>query len=127
MCCLLASQVFFALTFCAISISQSSSVASDSYKARTAAASIFAIIERKSEIDPNEESGVTLPNVNGDIQLHHVSFTYPTRPDVQILRDLSLTIRSGKARYSYLQDFGCVEIQIFISMLLSMLFCRRLL
>ncbi|WOG94645.1 hypothetical protein DCAR_0313941 [Daucus carota subsp. sativus] len=102
-------RVFFALTFCAISISQSSSVASDSYKARTAAASIFAIIERKSEIDPNEESGVTLPNVNGDIQLHHVSFTYPTRPDVQILRDLSLTIRSGKARYSYLQDFGFGE------------------
>lgn len=100
--CLLVLQVFFALTMAAISISQSSSVASDSYKARTAAASIFAILDRKPEIDPNEESGVTLQNINGDIQLHHLSFTYPTRPDVQILRDLSLTIRSGKVRHSYL-------------------------
>ncbi|KAL8094417.1 hypothetical protein AgCh_036083 [Apium graveolens] len=89
-------RVFFALSMAAISISQSSSVASDSFKARTAAASIFAILDRKTEIDPNEESGITLPNLNGDIQLHHLSFTYPTRPDIQILRDLSLTIRSGK-------------------------------
>ncbi|WOG94642.1 hypothetical protein DCAR_0313938 [Daucus carota subsp. sativus] len=89
-------RVFFALTMAAISISQSSSVASDSYKAKAAAASIFSILDRKPEIDLNEESGVTLQNVNGDIQLQHISFMYPTRPDVQILRDLSLTIRSGK-------------------------------
>lgn len=71
-------------------------MAPDSTKAKNAAASIFAILDRKSKVDPSDESGKTLENVKGDIELRHVSFKYPTRPDVQILRDLCLTIRSGK-------------------------------
>lgn len=80
----------------AIGISQSSSLAPDSSKAKDAAASIFAILDRKSKIDPSDDSGMTLDTVKGDIELQHVSFKYPTRPDVQIFRDLCLTIRSGK-------------------------------
>ncbi|CAA0824954.1 ABC transporter B family member 4 [Striga hermonthica] len=89
-------RVFFALTMAAVAISQSSSLAPDSTKAKSAAASIFAILDRKSKIDPSDESGMTLENMKGEIELRHVSFKYPTRPDVQIFRDLSLTIRSGK-------------------------------
>lgn len=80
----------------AMAISQSSSFAPDSSKARGAAASIFAILDRKSKIDPSEESGMTPGSVKGEIEFRHVSFSYPTRPDVQILRDLCLSIRSGK-------------------------------
>lgn len=80
----------------AIGISQSSSLAPDSSKAKDAAASIFAILDRKSKIDPSDDSGMTLDTVKGDIELQHISFKYPTRPDVQIFRDLCLTIRSGK-------------------------------
>ncbi|KAL3517346.1 hypothetical protein ACH5RR_019935 [Cinchona calisaya] len=89
-------RVFFALTMAAIAISQSSSIAPDSSKAKSAAASIFAILDRKSEIDPSDESGMTVESVKGEIELRHVSFKYPSRPDVQILRDLSLMIHSGK-------------------------------
>ena len=88
--------MFFALTMAAIGISQSSSFAPDSSKAKSATASVFSILDRKSKIDPSDESGTTLDNVKGEIQLRHVSFTYPTRPDIQIFRDLSLTIHSGK-------------------------------
>ncbi|KAE8679576.1 ABC transporter B family member 12 [Hibiscus syriacus] len=88
--------VFFSLTMAAIGISQSSSFAPDSGKAKIAAASIFAIIDRKSKIDSSDESGMTLENVKGDIELHHVSFRYPSRPDIQILQDLSVSIRAGK-------------------------------
>ncbi|CAN7006745.1 unnamed protein product [Brassica oleracea var. botrytis] len=35
-------------------------------------------------------------NGKGDIELRHVSFKYPSRPDVQIFRDLCLSIRAGK-------------------------------
>uniref|UniRef100_A0A2P2MZW6 Uncharacterized protein n=1 Tax=Rhizophora mucronata TaxID=61149 RepID=A0A2P2MZW6_RHIMU len=66
----------------AIGISQSSSLAPDSSKAKTAAASIFAILDRKSKIDPGDESGMILENVKGEIELRHVSFRYPSRPDV---------------------------------------------
>ncbi|MFQ6620259.1 hypothetical protein Gotur_001393 [Gossypium turneri] len=90
------SQVFFALTMATVGISQSSTLAPDSSKARSAAASIFAIIDRKSKIDPSDESGTTLENVKGDIELSHVSFKYPLRPDIQIFQDLNLSIPAGK-------------------------------
>ncbi|XP_010426878.1 PREDICTED: ABC transporter B family member 11-like [Camelina sativa] len=89
-------QVFFGLSMAAVGISQSSSFAPDSSKAKAAAASIFAIIDRKSKIDSSDESGTVLENVKGDIELRHLSFTYPARPDIQIFRDLCLTIRAGK-------------------------------
>ncbi|CAN0888665.1 ABC transporter B family member 21 [Linum grandiflorum] len=89
-------QVFFALTMAAIGVSQSSSFAPDSSKAKSAVASIFSMIDRKSKIDPSDETGTTLATVKGDIELRHVSFCYPSRPDVQIFRDLSLAIHSGK-------------------------------
>jgi ATP-binding cassette subfamily B (MDR/TAP) protein 1 len=89
-------QVLFALSMAAIGLSQSGSLVPDSTKAKSAAASIFAILDRKSLIDSNDESGMTLEEVKGEIELKHVSFKYPTRPDVQIFRDLSLTIHCGK-------------------------------
>ncbi|KAK7397026.1 hypothetical protein VNO78_18191 [Psophocarpus tetragonolobus] len=89
-------RVFFALTMASIGISQSSSLAPDSHKAKIATASIYRIIDRKSKIDPSDESGNILDKVNGEIEIRHVIFKYPSRPDIQIFRDLSLTIHSGK-------------------------------
>ncbi|KAJ7973145.1 ABC transporter B family protein [Quillaja saponaria] len=89
-------RVFFALTLAAVGISQSSSLAPDSTKAKSATASIFEIIDRETKIDPSDESGTILDNVKGEIELRHVSFKYPLRPDIQIFRDLSLVIHSGK-------------------------------
>uniref|UniRef100_A0A7N0U2K1 Uncharacterized protein n=1 Tax=Kalanchoe fedtschenkoi TaxID=63787 RepID=A0A7N0U2K1_KALFE len=99
-------RVFFALTMAAIGISQSSSLAPDSSKARAATASIFAIIDRPSKIDPCDESGMTLDSVKGEIVFRNISFKYPTRPDVQILRDLNITIHSGKT-VALVGESGC--------------------
>ncbi|XP_062108894.1 ABC transporter B family member 11-like [Humulus lupulus] len=89
-------RVFFALTMAAIGISQTASMAPDISKTKNAAASIFAILDRKSKIDSSDESGTVLERVKGEIEFLHVSFKYPTRPDVQIFRDLCLAIHSGK-------------------------------
>lgn len=83
----------------AVAISQSSTFAPDSGKAKGATASIFGILDRKSNIDPSDESGTTIDNVKGEIELKHISFKYPTRPNIRIFRDLSLRIHSGKVRY----------------------------
>lgn len=80
----------------AVGVSQSSATGPDASKAKQAAASIFAILDRKSKIDASINEGTELANVRGEIQFQHVSFKYPTRPDVQIFRDLCLTIHSGK-------------------------------
>ncbi|GMJ09270.1 P-GLYCOPROTEIN 4, MULTIDRUG RESISTANCE 4, ARABIDOPSIS P-GLYCOPROTEIN 4, ATP-binding cassette B4 [Hibiscus trionum] len=89
-------RVFLALSMAVVGISQSSTFAPDSNKAKVAAASIFAIIDRESKIDPSDKSGRILENVKGNIELRNVGFKYPSRPDVQIFRDLSLSIRAGK-------------------------------
>ncbi|OIW07048.1 hypothetical protein TanjilG_02682 [Lupinus angustifolius] len=65
-------------------------------KAKSATASIFGIIDKKSNIDPSDESGTTLESVKGEIELRHISFKYSSRPDINIFRDLNLTIHSGK-------------------------------
>lgn len=82
----------------ATAVTQTSSFTSDSQKAKNATASIFAIMDRKSKMDPSDESGMSLDDVKGDIELHHVSFKYPSRPDIQIFRDLNLAIRAGKVK-----------------------------
>ncbi|KAK7388086.1 hypothetical protein VNO78_22891 [Psophocarpus tetragonolobus] len=89
-------RVFFALSMAAMGISQSGSLVPDSTNSKSAAASVFAILDRKSQIDPSDESGLALEEVKGEVEFNHVSFRYPTRPDIQIFSDLCLTIQSGK-------------------------------
>ncbi|KAL5705493.1 ABC-type xenobiotic transporter [Ranunculus cassubicifolius] len=89
-------KVLFALTMTAVGMSQSSTLAPDSSKAKTSTASIFGILDRKSKIDSSDDTGLTSENVNGEIVFRHVSFNYPTRPDIQIFTDLCLAIHSGK-------------------------------
>lgn len=89
-------QVFYALFLAATGISQSGFLAPDASKAKSAVASVFAILDRKSKIDSSDESGTIIERVKGDIEFQHVSFAYPTRPYIQIFRDLCLVIRSGK-------------------------------
>ncbi|KAF7837631.1 ABC transporter B family member 11-like [Senna tora] len=89
-------QIFILGCVPSIGLSQSSSLAPDSSKAKSSAASIFAILDRKSKIDPSDDSGMILDGLKGEIEFHYVSFKYPTRPDIQVFRDLSLNIHSGK-------------------------------
>ncbi|XVE88300.1 hypothetical protein DITRI_Ditri19aG0058900 [Diplodiscus trichospermus] len=89
-------KVFFALTISAIGVSQTSALAPDTNKAKDSTASIFEILDRKPTIDSSSSTGSTLPSVTGNIELEHISFKYPTRPNIQIFRDLYLSIPSGK-------------------------------
>ncbi|KAL1560399.1 ATP-binding cassette sub- B member 9 [Salvia divinorum] len=89
-------KVFFALTMSATGISQASATAPDVNKVKDSAASIFELLDSKPKIDSSEEEGITLTSVRGEIHLLHVSFKYPTRPDIPIFRDLCLSIPSGK-------------------------------
>ncbi|KAL2475095.1 ABC transporter B family member 9 [Abeliophyllum distichum] len=99
-------KVFFALTMSAIGVSQTSAMAPDVNKAKYSAASIFEILDSKPEIDSNSEEGTVLASVRGDIEFQHVSFKYPTRPDTQILKDLCISMPSGKTM-ALVGESGC--------------------
>lgn len=89
-------RVFYGISLTATAISQSGALAPDSTKAKTGASSIFALLDRQSKIDASNNSGMTLDNVKGNIEFQHVSFSYPSRPEAQVLKDLCLAIRSGE-------------------------------
>uniref|UniRef100_A0A7N0TJE4 Uncharacterized protein n=1 Tax=Kalanchoe fedtschenkoi TaxID=63787 RepID=A0A7N0TJE4_KALFE len=59
-----------------------------------AATRVFEIIDRIPEIDPYSPDGKKL-NARGKIEFKNVSFAYPSRPDIPILRSLSLLVPSA--------------------------------
>ncbi|KAL0398392.1 UNVERIFIED_CONTAM: ABC transporter B family member 9 [Sesamum radiatum] len=89
-------KVFFALTMAATGVSHASATAPDVNKVKDSAASIFELLDSKPKIDSSSDEGTTLASVSGLIEFQHVSFKYPTRSDVQIFKDLCLTIPPGK-------------------------------
>ncbi|KII86752.1 hypothetical protein PLICRDRAFT_55662 [Plicaturopsis crispa FD-325 SS-3] len=63
---------------------------------RGAAAKLFATINRVPPIDSADPSGLKPEKVEGEIVLEHVDFNYPSRPNVPIVKDLSLRFPAGK-------------------------------
>ncbi|KAM3393538.1 hypothetical protein ACQJBY_014324 [Aegilops geniculata] len=99
-------EVFFALMLATLGVSQTSAMASDSKKAKDSAISVFALLDRKSEIDSSRNEGLTLDKVKGNIDFRHVSFSYPTRPDVVIFNNFTLHIPYGKT-IALVGESGC--------------------
>jgi ATP-binding cassette subfamily B (MDR/TAP) protein 1 len=54
------------------------------------------MIERDTVSKASSRTGQKLDKVEGCIQFKNVSFSYPSRPDVAIFKNLSLDIPSGK-------------------------------
>ncbi|KAG7088358.1 hypothetical protein E1B28_012362 [Marasmius oreades] len=63
---------------------------------RGAAAKLYATIDRIPDIDSANPDGLKPSSVSGEISLEHIKFAYPSRPDVTVVKDLSLTFRAGK-------------------------------
>ncbi|XP_073136211.1 ABC transporter B family member 11-like isoform X2 [Henckelia pumila] len=99
-------RVFLGLSMTAVAISQSGALAPDSGRAKAGAASIFTFLDQQSKINSLDNSGTILENVKGDIEFLNVSFKYPSRPDVQIFKDLCLAIHSGKT-VALVGESGC--------------------
>ena len=57
---------------------------------------IYKIIERESKIDSSSNLGKTPGKMVGNIRFRDVSFSYPSRPDVSILKGFDLEVPSGK-------------------------------
>lgn len=60
-----------------------------------AAAKIFATINRVPSIDSASPEGIKPSHVTGSITLDNVHFTYPSRPDVPVLKGISISFEPG--------------------------------
>ena len=65
-------------------------------KAASAAAELFAVIDRVSLIDPMSDTGTVPASYSGRIEVRDVGFAYPSRPDSAVLSGLSLDIPANK-------------------------------
>ncbi|CAG11905.1 unnamed protein product [Tetraodon nigroviridis] len=52
--------------------------------------------ETKPNIDSFSEDGFKPDYIKGDIEFKNIHFSYPSRPEVQILNDMSLHVRNGQ-------------------------------
>ena len=71
----------------------------DTKKATIAFKSIYSTLDTKSLINPfkrDNEGKISAQNIKGKIELKHVYFAYPTRPEQVILKDVSFTIYPGQ-------------------------------
>ncbi|KAJ9684171.1 hypothetical protein PVL29_016590 [Vitis rotundifolia] len=65
-------------------------------KRRKSLISVFEIIDRVPNIDPDDNLAMKPPNVFGTIELKNVDFCYPTRPEVLVLSNFSLKVSGGQ-------------------------------
>ncbi|XP_065878935.1 ABC transporter B family member 2 [Euphorbia lathyris] len=85
---------FMVLIVTALAMGETLAMAPDLLKGNQMLASVFEILDRKTNIIG--DAGEELKNVEGSIELRSVEFSYPSRPDVIIFKDLDLRVRSGK-------------------------------
>jgi ATP-binding cassette, subfamily B, bacterial len=57
---------------------------------------ILDILEEQSEVDLDQPQPVLTAPITGDVAFNNVAFSYPSRPDVPVLRGVSLQVNSGK-------------------------------
>ncbi|VAI75206.1 unnamed protein product [Triticum turgidum subsp. durum] len=90
-------RVFMVLMVSANGAAETLTLAPDFIKGGRAMQSVFETIDRKTEIEPDDVDAAAVPErPRGDVELKHVDFSYPSRPDVQVFRDLSLRARAGR-------------------------------
>ncbi|XP_022880981.1 putative multidrug resistance protein [Olea europaea var. sylvestris] len=89
--------VFFILMSTGKNVADAGTMTSDLSKGSNAIQSTFAVLDRKSKIEPNNPEGSKIEKLlRGTIELKNVFFSYPSRPEQMILQNLNLRIEAGK-------------------------------
>ncbi|KAL6906136.1 hypothetical protein ACP4OV_003737 [Aristida adscensionis] len=90
-------QTFMILVHTGLMIADAGSTTTDLAKGADAVASVFGILDRETKIDPNNFEGYEPEKLKGEVDIRGVDFAYPSRPNVLIFEEFSLSILSGKS------------------------------
>ncbi|GFQ01230.1 ABC transporter b family member 4 [Phtheirospermum japonicum] len=88
-------NIIMAILLGSSSLGQVSPCLSSFTGAQIAAFKMFKTIYRKPDIDPYSTNGRVLNDINGDVELKDVYFSYPSRPDETIFNGFSLMVPCG--------------------------------
>jgi ATP-binding cassette subfamily B (MDR/TAP) protein 1 len=90
-------QTFTILVSTGRVIADAGSMTTDLAKGADAIASVFAVLDRVTKIDPDNPEGYKPENLKGEVNIRGVDFAYPSRPNVIIFKGFSLSIQPGKS------------------------------
>ncbi|XP_054636825.1 ATP-dependent translocase ABCB1-like [Dunckerocampus dactyliophorus] len=88
--------VVFALLLGVFALGQISPQIESFASARGAAYTVYSIIDNKPSIDSYSEHGFKPDFISGNIEFKNIHFNYPSRPEVKVLNDMSLSVKSGQ-------------------------------
>ena len=78
----------------AMSLGALTGLYADFMKSVGASTRVFQLLDQTAELETLE--GQEVDNLRGDVHLEGVDFSYPSRPDIQVLRDFSLRLAPGE-------------------------------
>ncbi|MCO5613549.1 hypothetical protein L7F22_067826 [Adiantum nelumboides] len=90
-------KCFMVLVLTAFGIAETLALAPDIVKGSQALSSVFEILDRKTEINPDDPEGEEVKDVKGAIELKHIDFSYPSRPGVTVFKDFNLRVHSRRS------------------------------
>ncbi|XP_069791407.1 bile salt export pump isoform X2 [Narcine bancroftii] len=99
-------RVISAIVTSGTALGRASSYTPDYAKAKIAAARFFQLIDRVPEININSDKGEKWNNFKGEVQFIDCKFTYPSRPDFQVLNGLSVSVKPGQT-LAFVGSSGC--------------------
>ncbi|KFV74482.1 Multidrug resistance protein 1, partial [Dryobates pubescens] len=88
--------VFFSILLGAFGVGQTAPSMEAFASARGSAYAIFSVIDNEPRIDSSSNAGYKPKHVQGNLEFQNVYFSYPARPDAEILRGLNLKVSSGQ-------------------------------
>eukprot|EP00727_Mastigamoeba_balamuthi_P006102 m51a1_g2110 putative multidrug resistance protein 1 (1352) ;mRNA; f:1624717-1629060 len=97
--------VFYSIIMGAMALSQVGTLVSSFLEATGSAYELFRTIDRHSRINPLSGDGDVV-EIDGEIELRNVYFRYPTRPEVEVLKNFSLRIHKGQT-VAFVGGSGC--------------------
>lgn len=88
----------------------------DVSKVGEASSQVFGMIDRKSLIDPSSPDGNNVEFPQGKIEFDNLHFSYPTAPDLPVLRDVKFQVLPGQT-VALVGESGCGKSTILALML----------
>ncbi|XP_039142081.1 putative multidrug resistance protein isoform X2 [Dioscorea cayenensis subsp. rotundata] len=90
-------QTFMILVSTGRVIADAGTMTTDLAKGSDAVSSVFTVLDRNSQIEPKDPKGYLPDKLIGNVDICDVNFAYPTRPDIIIFKNFSLSIEAGKS------------------------------
>ncbi|KAH7278843.1 hypothetical protein KP509_38G058800 [Ceratopteris richardii] len=88
---------FTVLLVTALGIAETLLLAPDIIEGLQSVGAVFEVLDRKTQIDPDDHKADDVKDVKGSIQLKNIKFRYPSRPNATIFEDLNLKVGAGRS------------------------------